>query len=199
MPAVIDGANVASPRNFVLTQGHQERKLISKRSNLLWLIFLYSAPGTAAKGTNGCFSNCGLSIKQTPRTQMPMRVGYFEAWNLDRPCLNMDISKMTEGNYYTHVHYGFGDITPDWQVDVSKHRDQYDGLKRLRGIKRVMAFGGWAFSTEPATYEIFRNGVKDGNRQLLAANVVRFIIDEGLDGVDFDWEYPGVSHPQRYR
>ncbi|KAG8623138.1 hypothetical protein KVT40_008114 [Elsinoe batatas] len=140
-----------------------------------------SAPGTAAKGTNGCFSNCGLNIKQTPRTQSPMRIGYFESWNLDRECLNMDISKMTEGNYYTHVHFGFGDIIPDWQIDVSKYRSQYEGLKRLRGIKR------------PATYEIFRNGVKDGNRQILARNVVKFILDEGLDGVDFDWEYPGAQ------
>jgi GH18 family chitinase len=50
-------------------------------------------------------------------------------------------------------------------------------------------------STEPYTFKIFRIGVLEGNRQILAANVAKFIVDKldnKLDGVDFGWEYPGV-------
>lgn len=122
-----------------------------------------------------------------------MRIGYFEAWNLDRPCANMDISKMTDGNIYSHVHWAFGNITESWEVDVSGLQEQFDGLKELKDIQRILSFGGWGFSTEPYTHNIFREGVKDGNRQILAANVAKFINDNDLDGVDFDWEYPGVS------
>lgn len=45
------------------------------------------APGTAAKGTYGCISNCGMDIvnnKQAPAKFE--RIGYFEAWNHNRPC-----------------------------------------------------------------------------------------------------------------
>lgn len=29
--------------------------------------------------------------------------------------------------------------------------------------------------------------------RVFAKNVADFIVSNGLDGVDFDWEYPGVS------
>ena len=71
----------------------------------------------------------------------------------------------------------------------------YDGVfkefKALKGPKRVVAFGGWAFSTEPSTYLYFREGTKSENRDTFASAVVDFVVSEGLDGVDFDWEYPG--------
>lgn len=105
----------------------------------------------------------------------------------------MDVSKMTEDDTYTHVHWAFGNLTDDWQVDVSGQQEQFDGLLKLEGIKRIMSFGGWGFSTEASTHLVFRNGVKDGNRQVFAKNVVDFIVEYDLEGVDFDWEYPGVS------
>ncbi|KAL4793038.1 hypothetical protein BDV19DRAFT_391480 [Aspergillus venezuelensis] len=46
-------------------------------------------------------------------------------------------------------------------------------------------------STEP-TYSIFRQGVTAANRQTLADNVVSFVRNHCLDGIDFDWEYPGA-------
>jgi GH18 family chitinase len=50
----------------------------------------------------------------------------------------------------------------------------------------------WAFSTEAPTYTIFRSGVTPANRQTFANNVVNFINTHGLEGVDFDWEYPSA-------
>lgn len=153
----------------------------------------YSAPGTSADGTNGCISNCGTKIVSTNVSpQTPYRIAYFESWNQQRPCAFMDISKVTDSGRYTHVHFGFGNITTNWQVDVSGARDQFNGLVALKGIKRILSFGGWGFSTNAYTFNIFRTGVLDGNRQTLAVNVAKFIVDNNLDGVDFDWEYPGV-------
>lgn len=50
---------------------------------------------------------------------------------------------------------------------------------------------GWAFSTENTTYNVFRQAVTSKNRESFATNVASFIKEWDLDGVDFDWEYPG--------
>ena len=53
------------------------------------------APGTAQPGTNGCISNCGTKITNNDDAPEEFRrVGYFEAWNTERKCLNMDITQM---------------------------------------------------------------------------------------------------------
>lgn len=112
---------------------------------------------------------------------------------MDRPCANMDISKTTFDGHYTHVHWAFGNLTASWEVDVTGQQGQFDGLLELQGIKRVISFGGWGFSTSAYTHQIFRMGVRDGNRQVMAANIVDFVVSNNLDGVDFDWEYPGAQ------
>lgn len=48
-------------------------------------------------------------------------------------------------------------------------------------------------STEPATYSIFRDAVTAANRQKFVDNLVNFVNQWGLDGIDIDWEYPGAQ------
>lgn len=104
----------------------------------------------------------------------------------------MDVTDV--GDPHTHIHFAFGDITPDKFVPSAKGvEDQFAKLKTMKGIKRIISFGGWAFSNEPVTSFIMRNGVKPANRQAFAENIVKFVNDHGLDGVDFDWEYPGAD------
>ncbi|KAK3361762.1 hypothetical protein B0T24DRAFT_690163 [Lasiosphaeria ovina] len=152
--------------------------------------------GSTGHGTNGCISNCGTDIKRSNAPASLMHVGYFEAWNLNRDCLHMDISQMTKplatGGSYTHVHFAFAALTRDYNINITAVKQQFDGLKKLTGIKKILSFGGWSFSTDADTFLIFRQGVIDANRATLVKNVVRFINDNGLDGVDFDWEYPGA-------
>ncbi|KAK1756786.1 hypothetical protein QBC47DRAFT_443416 [Echria macrotheca] len=153
-------------------------------------------PGTAKNGTAGCISNCGLDIvnnKNPPKTFG--KIGYFESWNpYSRGCLNMDVTDVPKsGGGYTHLHFAFGNITEDFQISMSGVQDQWDKFVKMQGIHKVVAFGGWAFSNEPSTNHIIRNGVKPGNRDKFAKNVADFIKNNNLDGVDFDWEYPGAT------
>ncbi|KAL5045986.1 hypothetical protein BDW71DRAFT_207965 [Aspergillus fruticulosus] len=151
-------------------------------------------PGTAQPNTNGCISHCGTEITNNDEIQTTIKmIGYFEAWNLDRPCLHMDISKVQDGLMgYTHIHFAFADITTDFQVDVSSVQDQFDGLLELPDVAKVLSFGGWSFSTDLDTFPIFRQGVSDANRDAFANAVVAFAVEHDLDGLDFDWEYPGA-------
>ncbi|KFY45423.1 hypothetical protein V495_02990 [Pseudogymnoascus sp. VKM F-4514 (FW-929)] len=150
------------------------------------------SPGTATPGSNGCIASCGSNI--TNNGVLPWtfkRVGYFEAWHRDRPCLHMKPSQI-DTTRYTHVHFSFGNMTDSFQVDVSGMQKAFDEFKAISGIKRILSFGGWSFSTDYDTFPIFRQGVTAAQRQTFANNVASFIVDQGLDGVDFDWEYPGA-------
>jgi len=55
-----------------------------------------------------------------------------------------------------------------------------------------VSFGGWGFSTDASTYNILRQAMSPANADHFATNIVNFIQANNLDGVDFDWEYPGA-------
>lgn len=154
---------------------------------------LLSAPGTSLY-KNGCVSNCGTKIVQSssgPSTYA--RVGYYESWNFNCECLTMKAENSNPGGRYTHMHWAFAGINANnWTVNLNDTFKQWSGFKG-QPLKRVVSFGGWGYSTEPATYDVLRQAMSPTNRDTFAANIAKFLTDEGLDGVDFDWEYPGVS------
>lgn len=96
-------------------------------------------------------------------------------------------------NHYTHVHFAFANITNDYKVSVSGAAEMFQKFISTKGFDRIVSFGGWTFSTDPATFPIFRNGVTATNRVVFAANIADFVKANDLQGVSFDWEYPGPS------
>ncbi|KAL2830488.1 hypothetical protein BDW59DRAFT_177834 [Aspergillus cavernicola] len=151
------------------------------------------APGTAAAGENGCISNCGTDIEASDAPETYRQVAYFEGYNLDRECLYMDASQL-DTDTLTHIHFAFGTLTEAFEVAVGNDRSQFEfeRFKLLSGPLRVLSIGGWTFSTDPSTYMIFRNAVQTENADTATTNIANFITDNGLDGVDIDWEYPGA-------
>ncbi|CAK7206937.1 hypothetical protein SEUCBS139899_009744 [Sporothrix eucalyptigena] len=152
-----------------------------------------SAPGSAAPNTAGCISNCGIDIVQSAAPAQFRSVGYYEGYQFDRPCLFQD-PKQIDISRYTHIHYAFATILANYSLSTGDYLATYAfrGFQSLTGVQRIVSFGGWGFSTSPNTYDIFRQGVKAGNREALAANIAQFVTQHDLDGVDFDWEYPGA-------
>ncbi|KAG7433883.1 Killer toxin subunits alpha/beta [Fusarium oxysporum f. sp. raphani] len=152
-------------------------------------------PGTSKSGENGCISNCGMKIVNNEKAPDSFKkIAYYESWNQDRPCMHMDVRTITSAftSGWTHVHFAFANITSDYKVSVKDTYGQFKNFKSLKGIKRIIAFGGWSFSVGVDTYTILREAVKPANREAFANEVVRFVKDHDLDGVDFDWEYPGA-------
>ncbi|OKL56103.1 hypothetical protein UA08_08663 [Talaromyces atroroseus] len=148
------------------------------------------APGTAANGTNGCISNCGADIIYSDPPAEFLKIGYFEGYDWQRPCLAESILSV-DTSKYTHIHLAFATLNADFSVNVSSMSSNFDDFGSLSGVKRILSFGGWEFSTSSSTYEIFRQAVQEANRATFISNVLEFLDENNLDGVDFDWEYPG--------
>ncbi|KAI5301332.1 hypothetical protein KEM55_003850, partial [Ascosphaera atra] len=152
------------------------------------------APGTAKEGTNGCISNCGTDIVPGDSSITTKRIAYYEGYSLgSRECLYQDITQL-DLSRYTHVHFSFATLTADYKPLIGDKYAQFEFqlFKQLIGVKRILTFGGWEFSTSPSTYNIFREGVKPANAHVMATNIADFIKQHDLDGVDIDWEYPGA-------
>ncbi|KAM3457581.1 hypothetical protein MY3296_001013 [Beauveria thailandica] len=151
-------------------------------------------PGTSPKGKFGCISNCGMKIVSSGPPAEYGRVGYYESWNFDRNCLYLKAEHANTDGTYTIIHWAFMEIdTQNWKPKVKDPHGQWEGFKSLSGVKKVISFGGWGYSTAPETYDILRQAISPAHRFQFAANIVKFIIEHDLDGVDFDWEYPGAT------
>jgi hypothetical protein len=103
-------------------------------------------PGTAAPGENGCISNCGTDIVVGTALAEFLNVAYFEGFNGNRPCLNMDVTSVNPK--YTHIHLAFATITTDFNVDITRIKRQFNLFVNMKGVKRILSFGGWSFSTD---------------------------------------------------
>jgi hypothetical protein len=147
-----------------------------------------------AGSANGCISNCGAGIVNNDSPPSTFRkVGYFEGWNRDRPCLHMN-ARQIDTTAVTHVHFAFVTLNADFGISIDdKMKTQWQQFRELgSSTRKIASFGGWAFSTEPATLNRFRDATKAENRLKFAENCIAFLKSEGLDGLDFDWEYPGA-------
>jgi GH18 family chitinase len=131
-------------------------------------------------------------VKSSPPASF-IKLGYFEGFNLGRPCLNMDPSQIDSS--FTHVHFAFAMLDNNFKV---YHEDklaeyQFQQFKTIKGPKRIISFGGWVFSAEAPNYQILRNAVLPENRETFTDNLVDYVMENDLDGLDIDWEYPSVS------
>lgn len=104
----------------------------------------------------------------------------------------MDVDEVTDPN--TIIHFAFGWINEDFTVSVQDAEEQFKKFVKLdTKLKKVISYGGWAFSNEHPTSHIIRRAVQPENRLAFATNVADFVKKHNLDGVDFDWEYPGAD------
>ncbi|KAF9252734.1 CAZyme family GH18 [Penicillium roqueforti] len=156
-----------------------------------------NAPGAFLSGKNGCISNCGTKIVNNEHAPDKfLHVAYYEVFNLKRECLNMDVTEINDASL-THVHFAFAGLTADFDIafDNDDYKAQFEKFVKIStSYKKVLSFGGWAESTDAATFQRYRDVVKPGNRDKFATNMLAFFNKyKGLDGIDFDWEYPGAT------
>lgn len=147
---------------------------------------------TNSPGTVGCQSNCQMDYKTTsgPPSSF-LKIGYWEEFQWQRPCMNLDangLQNMINENNYTEIHYSFAVIS-DYEVSIS-NMTTFNQFLGITGVKKVVTFGGWAFSTDSDTIHIFGEAVQ---QQTFVTSAVNFINKYNLDGIEIDWEYPGAT------
>jgi GH18 family chitinase len=109
-------------------------------------------------------------------------VGYLPSWQGDP-------EKIALGRL-THVNYAFVLPTKAGAIAPFNHAAKLGATvraARAKGVKVLIAIGGWNDGDDSAFEAIAQ---KPALRAKLVKNVVAFVEEHGLDGVDLDWEYP---------
>ncbi|KAG7415033.1 Killer toxin subunits alpha/beta [Fusarium oxysporum f. sp. rapae] len=146
----------------------------------------------------GCQSNCETPKPNVaPSNPQKVVIGYWEAWNMDKPCGTMGPGEIPV-ELLTHLFVSFGYINSAFEVTnmdgIASHiyKDIGNVKARNPSLKIVIALGGWAFSDPGPWKEVFPKMVSTkANRATFINNLLGFLSQYGYDGVD--WEYPGAD------
>ncbi|HET7063787.1 MAG TPA: glycoside hydrolase family 18 protein [Rudaea sp.] len=145
--------------------------------------FLIAAGGAAlACALSACSTNTPL-VPAKPDFRL---VGYVAGWEKPVP---IAAEKLTA------VNFAFAHVGSDGRVALDQ-AGAAEALVRLHALrmrnprlKILVSIGGWGadgFSDAAST---------DASRATFAQSVDELIVRHGLDGVDLDWEYPGLPGP----
>lgn len=159
----------------------------------------------------GYFGDQDSSVGIDAEVNLPERelrvVGYYASWATYRGVQVTDIG----ADFLTHINYAFaaiqdggcvfGDPWADIEQPLSgdqaesgdlRRAGNLGALRRLRSEKPhlsvLISVGGWgtsqAFSESAATAQ---------GRRRLAESCVNLLVEQELDGIDLDWEFPVVG------
>lgn len=158
--------------------------------------------------------NCGNGKSAHTRV-----IGYYEGWNLQRPCggkfdyashMQRCLSyRWTEVfivmkpediplGYYTHINFAFALIHPHSFRIASMDPQTGSLYQRVTALKDHqsdlqvwIAIGGWAMNDPGPTRTTFSDLAASESRQdAFFESLITFMLNNGFDGVDIDWEYP---------
>lgn len=173
------------------------------------LVASCSSEISVQEDSNGSVNQSSANYRSASSTESPKRVtGYFCEWGIYG----------AHGNYFpqnvpydklTHINYAFVGLNPaDQSVEIydswatseivsdgEKWDSQYKGclglLRKYKAkyphVKVLISVGGWTKS-----HGFHAAAASEQSRKRAADNLVRFVTANNLDGVDIDWEYPGV-------
>ena len=119
-------------------------------------------------------------------------VGYFPSWAGDVNSIQYD--------KVTHINYSF--VLPNHDGSLQSLDGGAWRLQSLvqkahqQGVKVLIAIGGWNNGDDSAFRSLASNAAYRNN---FVNNVVNFVNQYHLDGVDIDWEYPDGWEVPHYR
>jgi chitinase len=92
----------------------------------------------------------------------------------------------------THIHYAFIDPVSDGSLtgiamDNNARLDSLVSLAHAAGVKVLISVGGWSGGDDSGFVQMSASSTA---RATFVNNIMTFVGNYGLDGVDIDWEYP---------
>ena len=108
--------------------------------------------------------------------------------------------QQVDGAKLTRINYAFANIADGKVVEGFPHdADNYAALRQVRqqhpGLQLLVSVGGWSWSKNFSDVALTEAG-----RQRFVDSAIAFVQKYDLDGVDIDWEYPGLvgdNNPHR--
>jgi len=103
----------------------------------------------------------------------------------------MDVSEV-DGSYLTHINYAFANII-DGRIVEGYANDSlnYAVLRQIRdknpNLQLLVSVGGWGWSGGFSDMALTPE-----SRAVFIESAVDFLVRHDLDGLDLDWEYPGL-------
>lgn len=153
-------------------------------SRARWRLAL--ALGAVAAAGSLALPGCSTDSPRAAATPEYRLVGYVAGWEKPVP---------VAAEKLTAINYAFAHIGSDGRA-VLDQADATAALARLHALrmrnpqlKILVSVGGWGadgFSDAAAT---------DASRATFAQSVGELVAQRGLDGIDIDWEYPGLPGP----
>lgn len=155
----------------------------------IYCMRFFSLPAKSAAVALSFVLLCGMTFHPAPPPgKKPVVIAYVGGF---RGLVADPQSIMVEK--LTHINYAFVDVKQGqaWLTNEATDTINFRHLNALKirnpGLKILISIGGWAWS------ENFSDAVlTEPGRRLFAATSVDIVRKHGLDGVDIDWEYPGV-------
>ncbi|WP_068776637.1 glycosyl hydrolase family 18 protein [Paenibacillus sp. FJAT-26967] len=140
---------------------------------------------TAANGTLDKTASTTVNFTVDPQKKV---IAYAAGWNSYSADSNpIDAAKLT------HLIYSFTHVKNDrivpapYQDDAANYAYLHTLKNQNPNLKLMIAVGGWGadgFSDAVLT---------EDSRDTFADSIVQYMVDNKLDGVDIDWEYPTLS------
>jgi chitinase len=131
--------------------------------------------------------SCKTEKDQSQNTKKKVVIGYVPGYAGVFDATTIDADKLT------HINYAFVDVQDSMAVLTNIATDtinfrSLNGLKALNpDLKLIISIGGWSWS------ENFSDAVlTESSRKKFSQTSVAIVERYDLDGVDIDWEYPGL-------
>src|SRR5690349_11143173 len=128
---------------------------------------------------------CGAPVRRDVQSQQYRFVGYVAGWE---KFPRIDAQKITALNYaFAHIDAGRVVLDqPGAEEFIAELRTQKARNANLRILLSVGGWGAYGFSDAASS---------EGSRQAFARSAAELLTRLQLDGIDLDWEYPGLPGP----
>ena len=130
----------------------------------------------------------GTHPASAQKKEKPVIIGYVGGFRG-----NILDTSLIDAKRLSHINYAFVDVKDNraWLHNEKTDTVNFNKLNTLKsinpGLKILISIGGWTWSKN------FSNAVlSDTSTQNFAQSAVDIVSKYNLDGIDIDWEYPGM-------